>query len=161
MDNITFEKLSPTTDADVKVYKDAFDFVFSNADVRNVAISGAYGAGKSSVLESYKKSCRSHWLKRVLNFFVNIFTKKKSNDNDRNNTVKNKPKRRKYIHISLAHFEDLRNSNNEETKETGTPQRCCSTSNAKEDNKNRMSQEALLEGKILNQLIHQIQCHLI
>ena len=27
MDNITFEKLSPTTDADVKVYKEAFDFV--------------------------------------------------------------------------------------------------------------------------------------
>ena len=33
MDNITFEKLSPTTDADVKVYKEAFDFVFSNNDV--------------------------------------------------------------------------------------------------------------------------------
>ena len=156
MDNITFEKLSPTTDADVKVYKEAFDFVFSNNDVRNVAISGAYGAGKSSILESYKKSCQSHWLKRVLNFFVNIFTKKKSDENDRNNTEKNKPKRRKYIHISLAHFEDLKNGNNEETKETGTPQRCCSTPNAKEDNKNRMSQEALLEGKILNQLIHQI-----
>ena len=71
MDTITFEKLSPTTDADVKVYKEAFDFVFSNNDVRNVAISGAYGAGKSSILESYKKSCQSHWLKRVLNFFVN------------------------------------------------------------------------------------------
>lgn len=159
MDNITFEKLSPTTDADVKVYKEAFDFVFSNNDVRNVAISGAYGAGKSSILESYKKSCQSHWLKRVLNFFVNIFTKKKSDENDRNNTEKNKPKRRKYIHISLAHFEDLKNGNNEETKETGNPQRCCSTPSAKEnnnDNKNRISQEALLEGKILNQLIHQI-----
>ena len=73
MDNITFEKLSPTTDADVKVYQEAFDFVFSNDDVRNIAISGAYGAGKSSVLESYKKSCKSHWFRKVLNFFINIF----------------------------------------------------------------------------------------
>ena len=110
MDTITFEKLSPTTDADVKVYKEAFDFVFSNNDVRNVAISGAYGAGKSSILESYKKSCQSHWLKRVLNFFVNIFTKKKSDENDRNNTEKNKPKQRKYIHISTYYFIGLNKS---------------------------------------------------
>ena len=32
------------------VYEEAIDYVFNNPDVKNVAISGAYSAGKSSVL---------------------------------------------------------------------------------------------------------------
>lgn len=50
-----FQKLTPINDADISVYEDAIDFVFQNNDVSNVAISGAYGAGKSSVFETYKK----------------------------------------------------------------------------------------------------------
>ena len=56
MDNIQFEKLTPISDGDISVYNEALDFVFENEDVQNVAISGAYGAGKSSVLASYKKA---------------------------------------------------------------------------------------------------------
>lgn len=58
MDNTktyVFEKLTPIDDSDISVYKSALDFVFENDDVRNVSISGAYGAGKSSVLSSYKR----------------------------------------------------------------------------------------------------------
>lgn len=109
----TFEKLTPKTDADTEVYKEAFDFVFRNNDVKNVAISGAYGAGKSSVLESYKQSERTSSCK--------------------------KDKERKYVHISLAHFEDSRLDSD------------------KKNDDSKLSQEALLEGKILNQLIHQIK----
>lgn len=50
-----FEKLTPTDDIDLTVYEDAFNYIFENSDVRNVAVSGAYSAGKSSVLASYKK----------------------------------------------------------------------------------------------------------
>lgn len=50
-----FLKLTPITDADLKTYEDAIDFIFKNEDIRNVAISGPYGAGKSSIIESYKK----------------------------------------------------------------------------------------------------------
>lgn len=123
MDSITFEKLSPTTTADVKVYKDAFDFVFANDDVRNVAISGAYGAGKSSILESYKQSCSN-------------------TESDENKKQVKKAKTKKYIHISLAHFEDVQSDEPVKTQEL--------------EGKNKISQEAMLEGKILNQLIHQI-----
>lgn len=49
-----FEKLTPVNDTDISVYESAIDFVFENDDVKNIAISGAYGAGKSSVLASYK-----------------------------------------------------------------------------------------------------------
>lgn len=93
-----FERLTPIDDMDLNVYEEAIDFVFDNLDVKNVAISGAYSAGKSSVLSSYKK----------------------------------KHEKLKFLHISLAHFRtpDL---------EKGTD-----------------IDESILEGKILNQLIHQI-----
>ena len=95
-----FEKLTLKDDVNIDVYEEALDYVFESDDIRNVAISGAYGAGKSSVLASYKK----------------------------------KHPDKKYIHISLAHF-------NSEKKDVG--------------DENGVS-ESVLEGKILNQLIHQI-----
>lgn len=51
-----FERLTPIDNMDLDVYEDAIDYVFNNSDVKNVAISGAYSAGKSSVLASYKKN---------------------------------------------------------------------------------------------------------
>lgn len=93
-----FQKLTPDSDVDLELYEDAIDFIFDNPDVQNVAISGAYGAGKSSLIESYKK--------------------KHSNS--------------RFVHISLAHFKQ---------------------SDTEEDDGIK---ESVLEGKILNQLIHQI-----
>ncbi len=93
-----FQKLTPTDEADISVYEEAIDFALKNNDITNVAISGAYSAGKSSVIESYKKKHGE------LNF----------------------------VHISLAHF---RNPDEEDVNTV---------------------RESVLEGKILNQLIHQI-----
>lgn len=95
-----FEKLTPVTDSDISVYESAIDFVFEHDDVKNVAISGAYGAGKSSVLASYKAKHPSI----------------------------------KFLHISLAHFQDNQNNINPDEP----------------------IKDSILEGKILNQLIHQI-----
>lgn len=50
-----FEKLTPNDEVDISVYDEAMEFVFDNSDITNIAISGAYGAGKSSVIDSYKK----------------------------------------------------------------------------------------------------------
>ena len=75
------------------------EVVFKNDELKNVAISGPFSAGKSSLIETYKIKY---------------------------------PKKR-FLHISLAHFESP------EVKSDS------STYN-----------EAVLEGKILNQLIHQI-----
>ncbi|UJD79423.1 hypothetical protein FS595_06810 [Serratia rubidaea] len=97
-----FQKLTPFSDVDLGVYKNAIDFVFANNDLKNVAISGQYSAGKSSLVESYKKT------------HSNI----------------------KFVHISLAHFRTIEEA---ETNEPG-----------KDIN------ETALEGKVLNQLIHQI-----
>lgn len=93
-----FEKLTPTDEVDLAVYEEAIDYVFQNHDIKNVAISGAYSAGKSSILASYKKNHSSL----------------------------------RFLHISLAHFQSLNEKDEPEVK------------------------ESVLEGKILNQLIHQI-----
>lgn len=96
-----FEKLTPTDGAELKVYEEAIDYVFKNSDIKNVAISGAYSAGKSSLLASYKK---------------------------KHNNIK-------FIHISLAHF--------------------MSPEKTEQENEHDVK-ESVLEGKILNQLLHQI-----
>lgn len=97
-----FQKLTPIKNVDLKIYKDALDFVFKNDDLKNIAMSGPYSAGKSSVIETYKST------KPDLNF----------------------------IHISLA---------------------CFSPVEEKPINKDSEKEfESILEGKILNQLIHQI-----
>lgn len=92
-----FQKLTPVSDVTLDTYEEAIDFIFDNKDVRNVAISGAYGAGKSSLIKSYQKK------------------------HDK-----------RFMHISLAHFKQ-----------------------SEEIDENEIN-ESVLEGKILNQLIHQI-----
>lgn len=93
----TFQKLTPIKNAELKIYDNAINFVFENDDLKNIAISGPYSAGKSSMIESYKS----------------------------------KHPEKRFLHISLAHFQSL---------ETDT---------------DSYISETVLEGKILNQLIHQ------
>lgn len=100
--NIIFQKLTPTDTVKMEVYEEAFKYIFENTDIKNVAIAGPYSAGKSSLLESYKK----------------------------------KHNNKKFLHISLAHFEDVSGQN---------------------DRDNVKDTETVLEGKILNQLIQQIK----
>lgn len=99
--DIVFRKLTPTDDVNMEVYDEALKYIFENKDIKNVAIAGSYGAGKSSLLESYKK----------------------------------KHCDKKFLHISLAHFEETDGH---------------STAGNDKDT------EVVLEGKILNQLIQQI-----
>jgi len=96
--NYYFERLTPTDNADLNVYEDAINYVFESSDIKNVAISGSYSSGKSSIIASYKK----------------------------------KHKDLRFMHISLAHFVSTEQEDGIEIK------------------------ESILEGKILNQLIHQI-----
>lgn len=51
-----FKSLAPQTDVDLTAYEEALKFALSNESVKNVAITGAYGAGKSSVMETFKNT---------------------------------------------------------------------------------------------------------
>lgn len=53
--NAIFWSLTPKDDLDLHIYEQAIDYAFEKNDIHNIAISGAYGAGKSSVIASYKK----------------------------------------------------------------------------------------------------------
>ncbi len=105
-----FERLTPINDVDLNVYEEAINYVFDYSDIRNVAISGAYSAGKSSILASYER--------------------KHSN--------------LRFLHISLAHFENPDYKVGTEVKKSVL------------EGKITEVKESVLEGKILNQLIHQI-----
>ncbi|WP_018932298.1 hypothetical protein [Gracilibacillus lacisalsi] len=99
-----FQKLTPINNVDLKLYEDALNYVFQEDDLKNVAITGPYSAGKSSVLETYKG---------------------------------NQPNKR-FLNISLAHFEST-------------------TDEKKKASNDNIYNNSTLEGKILNQLIHQIK----
>ena len=49
-----FEKLSPVRNINIKIHEEALNEAFNDDDISNIAISGAYGSGKSSIIESYK-----------------------------------------------------------------------------------------------------------
>lgn len=98
MEGQKFQSLLPRDDIALDSYQAALDYAMIHDEIRNVALSGSYGSGKSSVMNSYEKCCTG----------------------------------KTFIHISLADFE----------KEEPT--------NSSKEIANR------LEGKILNQLLHQI-----
>jgi hypothetical protein len=121
--NFHFQTLAPIDNTDIDVYEEAIDFALKRNDIRNIAISGAYGSGKSSLLASYKK----------------------------------KHADKEFIHISLAHFEP-------DHKEPTTPQVHDTSKKATEPEQEsaqthppQKPSESVLEGKILNQLIHQLR----
>ena len=107
--------LIPKSNIDLGYYKNTLDFVFSNDEVRNIAVSGAYGSGKSSVIATYEKDTKN-----------------------------------KFLHISLAHF-----APNHKEKVTSEKEK---TENRNDDDTEhqRTPNISVLEWKILNQLVHQI-----
>jgi len=61
-DRYILTPLIPKEDAQLGIYEDALDYVFENGKIRNIALSGAYGSGKSSILLSYKKKTNKDFL---------------------------------------------------------------------------------------------------
>ncbi|PXY98144.1 YobI family P-loop NTPase [Gilliamella apicola] len=108
-ENITFEKLTPTTlSSDEMIgYNEALDFIFKEEDLLNIAISGPYASGKSSVFKTYE---------------------------DEHEELNG-------IHISLSYF---------------SPNLKSKIENQNPDNEFTFNDELMLERKIINQLIHQI-----
>lgn len=96
-------KLSPVSDAQIGTYDAQLTFALTDPDMKNIALSGPYGAGKSSILATYKT----------------------------------RHPELKFLHISFAHFQDT-------SRAVGQP-----------------ADEKRLEGKIINQLIHQLPAQAI
>ncbi|ATF57211.1 YobI family P-loop NTPase [Streptococcus oralis] len=98
-----FRALTSNKDVEIKpVTLKALQFAIDeNSEVTNVAITGNYGAGKSSIVESFERECTD----------------------------------KKFIHISLGQYDEIKSS-----EKNGLDKREINT----------------IEGKIINQLLHQI-----
>ncbi len=121
----TYSTLMPKNDADISSYEPALDYSFNCSEkITNIALSGSYGSGKSSIIGTYEK----------------------------------KHPELKFIHISLAHFnnKDISRPIDIGKLET-TEENEQSDSNVQPNKKiNKKELSNILEGKILNQLIHQV-----
>lgn len=73
-------KLTPTTEARLGVYEEQLTSALTDSDIRNIALSGPYGAGKSSILATYKKS---HPDKKFLHISFAHFQDKAKEGNSR------------------------------------------------------------------------------
>ena len=103
-----FRALTANKDIEIKpVTLEALEFAIDeNSEVTNVAITGNYGAGKSSIVESFEEKCKN----------------------------------KKFIHISLGQYDETIGS-----EKNGLNNRQINT----------------IEGKIINQLLHQINTNKI
>ena len=118
-----FYDLTPINDIELGIYEDAINFSLKNDKILNVAISGSYGSGKSSLLETYKK----------------------------------KHPEKKFLNISLTHFNSMENSANIKEKNKKVNNNNAGQDNLEEnDNEKTKSLANVLEAKILNQMLHQI-----
>ena len=72
----TFTSLTPDIlEENKQVYTEALDYAFSQDDIRNIAITGVYGAGKSTVWNTYKKyKTNANKENSSTNSFENIIT---------------------------------------------------------------------------------------
>lgn len=114
---IEFNKLTPINDFELGSYEEGLDFVFSQDDIKNIAVTGPYGAGKTSLINTYKELNPD----------------------------------KAFINISLAHFQSDKTEKGK-IIETATSEE----SESKKVEKEHSLEDNILEAKILNQLLHQI-----
>ncbi|WP_099872229.1 YobI family P-loop NTPase [Streptococcus suis] len=121
MTEFKFNKLTPLSNVNIDPSHDAaMKYALEDKGIKNVAISGNYGSGKSSFIETYKS--------------------KNSNF--------------KPLHISLAHFSSLNHLENGSNAQLEIFQ-------GQIENSDSLEQINIIEGKIINQLLHQIDAKYI
>ena len=83
--NIPFHSLSPVIDSEKhKSYCDALEWALTNRkekDIKNVALTGTYGSGKSSILKTFQETRKNKF--EFLNISLATFKEEKKNDDDK------------------------------------------------------------------------------
>lgn len=140
-----FRSLTSNKNVEIQpVTLQALEYVISDeSEPTNVAITGNYGAGKSSVIESFEKRLQNNsspkiGIKGVIEFFKKFLHDCQSEKIGIRRLIEllKKTKNKKFIHISLAQYDETIKN-----EEKGLNDRQINT----------------IEGKIINQLLHQIE----
>ena len=135
----TFNSLTPDIlDENKKVYTDALDYAFGNSDIRNIAITGVYGAGKSTVWNTYRKYKLS---------------------NPEENTFK------KIITVCLGKYEDKsdekrEDSSDEKREDSSDEKREDSSLEDDENYSNNNKKDKVLDNRVERQIINQISAQI-
>lgn len=80
-----YEELTPQDNADEdKVYDQQLKWALGKKNIRNIAVTGTYGSGKSSVIKTFQKN---HGEYRYLNISLASFPKNEKKTNDGGNTL--------------------------------------------------------------------------
>ena len=100
----TFNSLTPDIlEENKKVYTDALDYAFENPNIRNIAITGVYGAGKSTVWNTYRKYKSSNSEETIFKNIITVCLGKyedKSNNNKEDKVLDNRVERQIINQIS-------------------------------------------------------------
>ena len=126
------QNLEPLDNIHLTGYKEALDHAFNDDKIKNIAITGSYGSGKSSILYTYEKD------NPKLKFIYISFLHFKECDKKDINTCENKE-------------EGKIRKNGTKTKTDLE----CGKENENEIDKDKI-REAILERKIINHIINQI-----
>lgn len=148
-----FQNLTPKDDVDLTGYKEALYHAFNDNKIKNIAITGSYGSGKSSILNTYKKNSK-------LKFIHVSFLHFKECDKNDTNTNENKEKsnnKEDSKESKNVNQNKEKKEKNEENKDTTKIEFSldCGNENKNEIDKEKI-REAVLERKIINHIINQI-----
>ena len=85
----TFTSLTPDLlKKNKQVYTDALDYAFSHDDIRNIAITGVYGAGKSTVWNTYREYKSKDIEETTFKNIITVCLGKYEDNSKKNNSIK-------------------------------------------------------------------------
>lgn len=157
-----FQDLTPIDDVDLTGYEEALDHAFKKEDkIKNIAITGSYGSGKSSILYTYEK--KNPKLKFLHVSFLHFKECDKNDTNTNENKEKsnnNKEDGKESKDIEENKEQDSDNKDIEENKEDKDTTKIEFSLDCGKETKNEIDKdkirEAVLERKIINHIINQI-----
>lgn len=84
----TFTSLTPDLlEKNKQVYTDALDYAFSHDDIRNIAITGVYGAGKSTVWNTYREYKLKNLEETTFKNIITVCLGKYEDNSKENNSI--------------------------------------------------------------------------
>lgn len=102
-----YDDLTPTTNGDVdKKYSKILEWALKNKNIKNIALTGSYGSGKSSIIKTFTKEHREY---DILNISLASFSDKDIKDNkDINRLIELSILQQMFYHVKHKQIPDSR-----------------------------------------------------